>query len=212
MLNKTEKTCKTCENTPLKWRRFCLSCIREQEREKAMRKHEEKKMQAKKERADARINMRIDGVSEEERATLREEIEKIIPPYLKRKQITIKVSKWKVKSKKVNKKDKLDKIFSLFIRQRDKACVICWSIENLQNWHLFSRVSLATRWDEVNCNTQCSWCNILHESNPRPYTEWFKREYGELVYEDMETKWHSTFKPTMEWYDDKIEYYNKLTQ
>jgi len=58
-----------------------------------MRKHEEKKMQAKKERADARINMRIDGVSEEERATLREEIEKIIPPYLKRKQITIKISK-----------------------------------------------------------------------------------------------------------------------
>lgn len=35
MLTKTVKTCKTCDNPPHTWRRFCVACLNKQEKEKA---------------------------------------------------------------------------------------------------------------------------------------------------------------------------------
>ena len=65
-------------------------------------------------------------------------------------------------------KDKADKYFSEFIRLRDSdeqgmvTCVTCshrghW--RQLQNGHWITRGHEATRFDELNCNTQCRGCN-----------------------------------------------------
>lgn len=57
-----------------------------------------------------------------------------------------------------------DRVFSLFIRERDKGkpCVTCqkdWE-DNFQNWHFLSRRHLSTRWHEKNADWQCPWCNL----------------------------------------------------
>lgn len=65
-------------------------------------------------------------------------------------------------------KAKADKWFSEFIRLRDSdehgmvTCVTCshrghW--RELQNGHWITRGHEATRFDEMNCNTQCRGCN-----------------------------------------------------
>jgi len=76
-----------------------------------------------------------------------------------------------------------DKWCSLYIRARDGMCVICGSTQNLQNGHLFSRVSYITRWCEVNCHCQCRDCNNLHEYNPHLFTNWFIHKFGVKKYD-----------------------------
>lgn len=79
----------------------------------------------------------------------------------------------------------LDKVFSVYIRQRDKHCIVCGSTENLQCGHLFSRVSYSTRWDEMNAHAQCRNCNMVHEHNPHLYTVAFIHKYGQQEYEKL---------------------------
>lgn len=78
---------------------------------------------------------------------------------------------------------KLDNVFSLFIRNRDKKCIVCGSTESLQNGHLFSRVNYSTRWDEVNSNCQCRSCNMRHEYDFEPYRRAFVEKYGQEKYD-----------------------------
>ena len=72
--------------------------------------------------------------------------------------------------------DKLDKVFSIYIRRRyadnDVAeCFTCGKQDHwkkLQNGHFQSRKHYATRWHEVNCQVQCAGCNVFR------YGEQFK--------------------------------------
>ena len=57
-----------------------------------------------------------------------------------------------------------DRVFSIYIRERDRGnnCITCnsdWQ-ENHQNWHFASRRYLNTRWHEKNANSQCPKCNL----------------------------------------------------
>lgn len=52
-----------------------------------------------------------------------------------------------------------DNKFSKFIRNRDKKCVRCGGIKNLQCSHFFSRVHWSTRYDRDNCITICYPCH-----------------------------------------------------
>lgn len=86
---------------------------------------------------------------------------------------------------------KLDKVVSLIIRERDKACVICGSREQLQCGHIFSRVNYSTRWDitkDGNCHCQCAKCNILHEYDAYPFYRWYKHNFGEKKLEKLHTR------------------------
>lgn len=79
------------------------------------------------------------------------------------------------KSKKSDKKywiDQLDRVFSLYIRLRDSRawhyrafrCISCGDVkpfEMMDCGHFVSRNSYAIRWDEQNCNGECSRCNRL---------------------------------------------------
>lgn len=74
--------------------------------------------------------------------------------------------------------DKLDKLFSIFIRSSSKKCVLCPNTSNLQNGHIISRRNKAVRWDEMNCHVQCAGCNIKHNTEPQHYINWFIGKYG----------------------------------
>ena len=77
---------------------------------------------------------------------------------------------------------KLDTVFSIFIRKRDKKCVICGTKERLTNGHLITRSKYSVRWSVVNCHCQCIGCNMLHEYQPERFTLWFIKKFGESVY------------------------------
>jgi len=88
---------------------------------------------------------------------------------------------------------KLDTAFSIFIRERDKICVVCGTTEKGTCGHLLTRTAYSTRWDELNCHRQCSNCNYSHESNPHPFTSWFIHKFGLEAYDGLILK-HKTIK------------------
>lgn len=78
-----------------------------------------------------------------------------------------------------------DRVFSLWIRSRDKRCICCGTTERLQCGHLITRGAKSVRFDEENSNAQCARCNFLHEHRPEFYTTQFLRKYGRKKYEDL---------------------------
>jgi 5-methylcytosine-specific restriction endonuclease McrA len=85
-----------------------------------------------------------------------------------------------------------DKMFSLFIRKRDKKCYCGKPTQ--QCGHLISRASYSTRWDEMNANGSCSGCNMAHEYRPEDFTNWWIKKHGTKAYDMLVAKGHSVFK------------------
>jgi len=98
------------------------------------------------------------------------------------------------KSRKVSHKSlvkKIDHLHSLFIRNRDKKCVQCGSINNLGVGHIFSRRNLSTRWDisdDGNCHTQCWPCNFKHVRDQYPYFNWYIKKFGDDKFQALRLK------------------------
>ena len=82
-------------------------------------------------------------------------------------------------------KKECDHLMSLYVIQRDKRCIVCGSLKNLTNGHLFTRRYNAIRWSKINCNSQCLGCNFRHEFDPYPYTHWFLTKYGQDAYDRL---------------------------
>ena len=90
--------------------------------------------------------------------------------------------------------DKLDKVFSIYIRRRyaDNDIAECFTCgkqdhwKKLQNGHFQSRKHYATRWHEVNCQVQCSGCNVFR------YGEQFKfaRNLDNTYYDGLADELH----------------------
>jgi len=78
-----------------------------------------------------------------------------------------------------------DRVFSLYIRNRDKRCVCCNATERLQCGHLIKRGRRSIRFHEKNCNCQCASCNVKHNYYPEFYTNWFIKKYGLCEYEAL---------------------------
>lgn len=85
--------------------------------------------------------------------------------------------KRKIKSISQLKKE-ADRIFSLWIRARDKQCVTCLSKDNLQCGHYISRSINILRYDERNCNAQCVRCNVFLKGNMPQYSYYMILKYG----------------------------------
>jgi hypothetical protein len=81
---------------------------------------------------------------------------------------------------------KLDDVFSVFIRARDKnKCITCGTTENPTCGHLITRAKYSVRWDERNSFCQCFGCNMSHEYNPEKYTAKWLAIYGEKAYQQL---------------------------
>lgn len=75
--------------------------------------------------------------------------------------------------------DPLDKLFSRYIRLRDKVCQRCGSVRNLQCSHYHGRRKRSVRYDEDNCCALCFGCHSYLGGNPLEHTEFFKQRLGD---------------------------------
>lgn len=118
-------------------------------------------------------------------------------------------------------KNKLDAVFSQFIRRRymtsqgDAVCVTCHKVapwKSLQCGHFVSRVHLATRWDDRNAAVQCGACNVLRRGNYAEYTAYMLRKYGPGIIDELLAKKRQLVKYTTSDLQEMIETYKgKLT-
>ena len=75
--------------------------------------------------------------------------------------------------------------------------MVCGSPNHLQNGHLFSRVSYSTRWDiseDGNCHTQCRGCNLRHEIDFYPYSNWYVEKFGQEKMDKLHFKYREVIK------------------
>lgn len=109
--------------------------------------------------------------------------------------------------------EKADKVFSFWIRTRDNfTCVVCGSKERPQCGHLIKRGKHNTRFDEKNCNCQCSSCNWFHNEYPEAYTMFFLDKYGIEEYRKLMKSAYATPKKhqyTREELNEIIKKYSK---
>jgi len=103
----------------------------------------------------------------------------------------------------MNHKNKLDRIFSEFIRRRDadeNGLIRCISCGKVVFWkdsdcgHYINRKHNSTRYDEQNCNAQCRSCNRFDEGNMSGYRRGLISKYGEKEVELLEIKKFNTCK------------------
>ena len=91
---------------------------------------------------------------------------------------------------------KLDAIFSEYIRLRKAnkrgivSCYTCgkkayWKGSGMQNGHFMSRKSYSTRWEELNCQTQCYSCNVMRYGEQYKYGLELQKEYGKDLPEQL---------------------------
>lgn len=88
-----------------------------------------------------------------------------------------KLSRPKARSRK-NLEDLLHRAVSRIVRMRHPFCVVCGSTKELTCGHYIRRGRKNITWDLVNCNTQCSRCNSIHNDDPEPYRRWMIATYG----------------------------------
>lgn len=91
-----------------------------------------------------------------------------------------------------------DKLFSQFIRRRDRKCMRCGSpvqfndngvATSHQNSHYWGRRNWGTRLDPLNCDTLCLYCHMLWGGDDRREYEAFKRkQLGEREYNKLEMR------------------------
>ena len=79
--------------------------------------------------------------------------------------------------------DKLDVLFSKYIRLRDKVCQRCGGSGKLQCSHFHGRAKKSVRWDEDNAVAFCCGCHMYFTANPYEHTIWFENHLGVAKFE-----------------------------
>jgi hypothetical protein len=126
---------------------------------------------------------------------------------------------WKKPAKKSERSkliEKLDSIFSDFIRLRDSnefghvTCITCYKDSfwrDSDNGHYQDRDHMATRFDEENCNAQCLECNRYEPVNKGYFAAMIDERHGH----GTAAKLDKAAKSTQQWEDHDlkkmIEYY-----
>lgn len=85
-------------------------------------------------------------------------------------------------------RNKLDRVFSAYIRARDPACVTCGAVKDSavsHAGHFIARQHMATRYDPRNVHKQCVVCNTYKHGNLIPYTLFMQQRYGQSVVDEL---------------------------
>ncbi len=136
--------------------------------------------------------------------------------------IPVKPKKKKIKKVKKTKRKKLpsikslkrkaDKLFSLFIRNRDKVCFLkskdCKGA--IQCGHLIKRSKMATRYDELNCHALCEYHNYLDNFEHDLYVARFIEKYGSEAYLRLVKKSRRLVKANRLFFEKIIKKYERL--
>ena len=115
--------------------------------------------------------------------------------------------------------DKLWKLFSIYIRNRDKRkCITCgrqfwdeekgeWSLNGLEAGHYKHGV---LDFDEMNINCQCTKCNHFLSGNLSEYSLYLLQKYGKKKFEDLHNRAKQPKPLSLEEYQQKIDYYKNI--
>ncbi len=103
------------------------------------------------------------------------------------------------KSMKSKKIDRLNEVFSRFIRRRDCGfgfgrCISCGKLIEFKGCdcgHYENRKHMALRFDEQNCNAQCISCNRFDEGNKSGYRRGLIAKIGEKATDMLEIRKHN---------------------
>jgi 5-methylcytosine-specific restriction endonuclease McrA len=125
-----------------------------------------------------------------------------------------------MKTKRKSLIDKLDKEFSIFIRNRYAKnglaeCVTCGSIKEvkqLQCGHFMSRKHYSTRWEEDNCQVQCYTCNVMRYGEQYKFGLYLNATYNKNKAEELLIKSKQTLKLTDADLEEMIEKYKLLNK
>ena len=120
-----------------------------------------------------------------------------------------------MKTKRKSLIDKLDKEFSIFIRNRYAKnglaeCVTCGSVKEvkqLQCGHFMSRKHYSTRWEEDNCQVQCYTCNVMRYGEQYKFGLYLNATYNKDKAEELLIKSKQTLKLTDADLEEMIENY-----
>tara|TARA_B100001758_G_C18405312_1_gene611649 strand:- start:1402 stop:1776 length:375 start_codon:yes stop_codon:yes gene_type:complete len=110
---------------------------------------------------------------------------------------------------------KLDKVFSLFIRNRFAKngiaqCVTCGkkdAVERMQAGHFISRKHYATRWCTTNVQVQCASCNVFKYGEQYKFGVYLDQHYGVGTADELLQKSKQIVKLTNEELLEKVELY-----
>lgn len=110
-------------------------------------------------------------------------------------------------------KAQADKIFSLWIRERDgHKCYTCGKQLNpkeSQNGHYISRSYLALRYDERNCHCQGVECNVFKSGNLTVYAIKLMEQYGMDILKELHIFKMGTVANPRAFYNHVIENYGR---
>lgn len=118
---------------------------------------------------------------------------------------------------------KLDKVFSLYIRLRDSKpfgykafkCISCGKIKPFSKadcGHYYSRAKMSTRYDEENCNSECSHCNRFSADHLDGYRENLIAKIGQQRFDLLRVRANQTKKWSVFELQELIKYYTALVQ
>lgn len=119
--------------------------------------------------------------------------------------------------------NKLDRVFSQYIRMRDSKeynfkyfrCPTCGRVlpvEKADCSHYFSRRHMATRFDPDNCVAECAYDNRFNSSHLHRMGQYLRRKLGDQRFELLEWKHSQTRKWTVWELDELMMYYKALTE
>ena len=113
-------------------------------------------------------------------------------------------------------KRKLDRVFSLYIRQRDHGkCYTCGvkrDIREMDAGHYIKRGHYATRYDERNVHCQCRACNRFKGGMMDEYAVHLLKDYGPNILNELNRLKHTIKKFTIKELQEKIKYYESATK
>ena len=128
---------------------------------------------------------------------------KIMPYYIKRKVKEKPAARKKRQPSLSSLVSKLDKVFSQYIRLRDAMpsgvfrCISCGQIKPISKadcGHFYSRRHMSTRFDEDNCNAECSYCNRFNAEHLKGYQDNLIRKIGLQRFELLSVRVNETKK------------------
>ena len=100
-------------------------------------------------------------------------------------------------------RDKLDRVFSQFIRLRDSdengtvACVTCGALKHWKEvhaGHFIKRQHMSVRWDPRNCAGQCCKCNLYMGGQQDVFAMVILRKHGADVLSELLSMKHEPRK------------------
>ncbi len=116
--------------------------------------------------------------------------------------------KRKKKLKSISKlKKQADKVFSKWIRERDKGCYTCINGLAEQCGHYVSRSYLNLRYSELNCHGQCISCNLFKNGNLTVYSLRLINDYGVDLLKEFDRTKHLKVENPRKFYESIIQKY-----